>query len=64
MALHVYQTWIEHNDNPGYHPISVYVKQGSGNQAIEVAEFHGKSLVSLIRKAAKRIAELEIEQTA
>ena len=56
MALHVYQTWIEYNENPGYRPISVYVKRGTGNQAEQVAEFHGKSLPSLLSKAGKFIA--------
>ena len=57
MALHIYQIWIEYDDRPGFHPVSVYVKRGSGNQAEQVAEFHGKKLNRPLLTAARFIAQ-------
>ena len=62
MALHVYQTWIEYDSREGYSPVNVYVKRGTGNQAEQIAEFHGKTLAIQLNKARLAILAMENEE--
>jgi len=62
MALHVYQLWIEYDERPGYHPVNVYIKRGTGNQAEELpAQEHGKTLKPLLRRAIDVVVNEERE---
>ncbi len=55
-----YKLDLEYAKHPGEHPVSIYLdKVNIDPKGYRVAEFHGRSLGSLLRKMAKRIEEEE-----
>jgi len=62
MALHIYQTWIEYDNRPGYHPVNVYLKRGQHSDSETIAEYHGRSLSRGLAEVRAKLVEMEKEE--